>query len=697
MAEGIISTKDVHAGTQAVSGMQEVEAIGNAMKIAKKAVDGYAVADLTSNLDEIAKQAEQEALQQGMNQTAAVPAYEGDDPVLAFENRILQLEAQANAARDSGTRARVQAEMQRELRRAQAKYGWLKDELARSASNFMSTSPELTTLGLVDSANQRESYAATTAKAEIERIRDRAYDTGPLGLKMDPVQHQFGTQAFYREYLVRNARLQKRIDLEELEAGAAAAGTVEARNLAQISHEQYTAPHGAFSMGLDNVSSIYQQRAADLLEFNADSSEGAAALASYNLQWNEQVKPALQAQVAQMKAEAQARFVGLWAGKDQTSKHFEAARQEHDAAIAVLETLQAAIQADSPDVADQLKAAQTLRAQSHFAKTPTLQRLIDVEGAFPGALKIFNELGLDKSMSNIINQYGRSEGLAVELQDALFPSLETAIAARNEPDATSARRSIHRRRRANPDSKSGYTQDADNPEGAVGVLMDTQRQWLHYWGPNKPGAIDATSFISTGINYQGQISDMGLQLTTDDLEPVRSVLSSPKMYDVVEQAGGREDILVQAYADELEESWYDDSAGDSRARAQREIAALAQQDVWTLGVGGPLISVLIANTDALETEGKISFTVNDAALHKVIGEDKFKGLGRSQAEATLRRYRQAAKQGADRLAKQVNYFIGQDAFINWANQSTADKNYFEPLLLAGNEDYNLNQILGLGL
>src|SRR5210317_192725 len=180
---GTINYTNVNAGTQVEDRSGEVRAVGQALGVAKTAIDEGVKAKVTGEMLDLIAEAETKSTITEPER----PVYDPGSPGAYYAQRIDRLNAIMEQGRTS-QRTLAENQIKGLLASAQTKYPWLYDELRTRAGAVISGSQELAQIGLEDDIRSSQAKAA---QGQFDAMMKHAHDELGIDPALSPLDPRF--------------------------------------------------------------------------------------------------------------------------------------------------------------------------------------------------------------------------------------------------------------------------------------------------------------------------------------------------------------------------------------------------------------------------------------------------------------------------------------------------------------------------
>ena len=628
MAElGSINTTDTNRGVTPVTKESDLAALNAGLNLTGKVITEAAKTDIRNDLKEDADDAiaasdaalstpvEYEPLtEEGLASSGLDLTGVDKGAVVNFTNEMRRHQAIATQAKDNASRTRATQMMQRTLQQAKQKYPWLRNELQAEASAFISSSADLTELGLRD-AGVNASNAGGGNTDYLDEIKKRAYGTGALDLKMDP-QIQMGTPEFAVQYERRMKKKQAEILLNEDTALFAAEKAPSARKAADITRRHLTAPEGLLMQVYDSIDGLVQP----LHNLRNNFSQGTVTrgeLAAEQDNWNRNTKPRIDKLLERTIVEMQADFAKIWAGNLASTPEAEANRTLLNDSINNVKMMRATLDGDVQDVKMMLSTISHVSTAQALDKAPAMRDLVDFIEATPVNLpdtlekwQVTNANAWDMNLT--------ADGLFSDMQD-MYPNLfvRGQEVKGLPPEEARAKRRANRTQ-GNPHRRlQGGTpeQQAIDSFGSIANIRSEAAT----------GKLASPERAKYGlVTYAASLEDLSTRfepLAPEEKQELRDGLADPAILGLVEEAG-RDSSEVQQMRLAYEQDFFGIGGKDSLKAWNEEIKALAgtriAQGTAEFAPGFSLINLVDFDESQIRDSGVVTFSVDTDAVRNAV-------------------------------------------------------------------------------
>lgn len=708
MAElGSINTTDTNRGVSPVTKEGDLAALNAGLNLTGKVITEAAKTDIRNDLAEDAKDAiaasdaaldtpvEYDPLtKEALTESGVDLSGVDRDAVVNFTNEMRRHQALATQSKDSATRTRATQQMQRSLQAAKMKYPWLRDELQSEASQFISSSADLTELGLRDAAVNATNASGVNTDY-IDSIKKKAYGEGDLGLKMDP-RIEFGTAEFAVQYDRRTQRQQARVQLAEDVALFNAIDDKNARRAADITRRQLLAPEGDVMTMYTDLNRLIDPIQA-VREAHAGGTATRGQLAEAEDNWQRVTVPHISRTLDKTIISMQTEFNKVWAGNLADEPQAEAARTMLNNSIENIKMVKASLAGDVRDVKMMLDTI------SHIATT---KKLDDAP-----ALRDLNDflIGTDTNMIDALDKWQVTNKNSMDLDQAaegLFEDMEmvypnifvsaTEVKGMDEFAARAERK--HNRSIGRPGRRVQGGTDIQILKDAFGmvenVLSEATNDRL-----NTPQ--HASAGLVTVAKYIEDTGTINRPLHVDEKQRMRGHLADDAMVALVDNVG-KESSEVQQVRMAYEIDYFGLDGKDDRKQWADDVSELARtriaQGPAENTPGFALLNLVDYDETTVSEDGSLAFSVSIPRVREAVrlaNPNMVPGRDGSLFALEEKAIREA-NAAAAKLSEQVTTFTRSQAHLEYMRNPTSKQpQYLQAFMDVGAESAGMNTIFNI--
>jgi hypothetical protein len=711
MAElGSINTTDTNRGVTPVTRESDLAALNAGLNLTGKVITEAAKTDIRNDLKEDADDAiaaSDQALdtpveydpltEEGLADSGLDLRGVDESAIINFTNEMRSHQAIATQAKDNASRTRATQQMQRTLQQAKQKYPWLRDTLQAEASAFMSSSADLTELGLRDAA-VGASNAAGVNTDYIDELKKRAYGTGALDLKMDP-RIQIGTAEFSIQYSRKMAKKQAEISLSEDTAFFTAMDKKDARKAADITRRHLTAPEGGLMQTFEQVDRLVDPLFGVRQAFAAGTATR-GELAAEQDNWNRNVKPQIDRLLERTIIEMQTDFNNIWAGNLANEPEAEANRALLNTSIENVKMMRATLDGDIQDVKMMLSTLSHVAVTKKFDDAPALRDLNDfIEGTPLNMIDTVDKWAVSNSSAYDLDN--AADGLNADLMQA-YPNIFVSAqeVSGMSPEQARAQRRENRTlgvpgRRVQSDVKEQVLKDS---MGMIeNVVSEAKEERL-----STP--VRATAGLVTYAKYIEEVGSVAGGISSEEKQVLRDSLADEATLSLINTAG-RDSTQAQQLRLAYEEDIYGLNGKDSRAGWADEIRAIATsriaQGPSQFTPGFSLMNLVNVEPNQIAADGSIVFTPDNKAIEKAViaanpapagmAADVWRATG--SIDSRVKQAQQDAARAAAELSAQVTTYTRAAAHLTYLKDKRYSKpQYLEAFMDVGAESQGMNDL-----